>query len=282
MRQSDNRVPTPEKTLASPNSAFGSSGFTRQGRALLLALQFLTVIPIKGSETLDKKALGLSLLYYPLIGLLLGLLLISVAWFASWLFSPLLAATLVVAAWVLLTGALHIDGLADCADAWVGGFGNRERTLRLMKDPTSGPVAVAVVVLLLLVKVAAVYEVLSPPAADASSLSPWWALLMAPVMGRLCLLSLLLTTPYVREAGLGEALSQHFPRRAAYCLCLLFGGLLLLAGVVGLAVLLAVVLLLWLLRQQMLKRLGGCTGDTLGATTELVEAGVLLTLLAVL
>lgn len=277
MSLSDNGVPPLAKTEDST-----VSGFARQRRALLLALQFLTVIPIKGNETLDKAALGYSLLYYPLVGLLIGLLLLGVAGFGSWLFSPLLAATLVVAAWVLLTGALHIDGLADCADAWVGGFGDRERTLALMKDPTSGPVAVAVVVLLLLIKVAAVQELLSLSAGVAAGFSFWWAVLIAPVMGRLCLLPLLLTTPYIRAAGLGEVLSQYFPRRAARWVCLVVGGLLLLEGAVGLAVMLVAASLLWFLRRQMLQRLGGCTGDTLGATTELVEAGVLLALLAVL
>ncbi|PWQ89005.1 adenosylcobinamide-GDP ribazoletransferase, partial [Enterococcus faecium] len=89
-------------------------------------------------------------------GLLFGLLL----WLASHLLqgtpSPLHAA-LLLTLWVLLSGALHLDGLADSADAWLGGFGDRERTLRIMKDPRSGPIAVVTLVLVLLLKFCALW-----------------------------------------------------------------------------------------------------------------------------
>ena len=74
--------------------------------------------------------------------------------------SPLLQAALLLALWVALTGALHLDGLADSADAWLGGFGDPARTLEIMKDPRSGPVAVVVLVLLLLLKFSALLVVL--------------------------------------------------------------------------------------------------------------------------
>jgi adenosylcobinamide-GDP ribazoletransferase len=64
----------------------------------------------------------------------------------------MLHAALLLTVWVLLSGGLHLDGLADSADAWLGGFGDRERTLTIMKDPRSGPIAVVVLVLVLLLK----------------------------------------------------------------------------------------------------------------------------------
>src|SRR3981081_3550844 len=123
-------------------------------RPMLIAVQFLTCFPIRLATPPAGREVGLSLLWYPALGLLLGLLL----WVAAMLLSPLatpLAAAVVLAAWVSCTGALHLDGLADTADAWVGGHGNRERTLAIMKDPCWGRGAVAAVVGLLLVKFAA-------------------------------------------------------------------------------------------------------------------------------
>ncbi|WP_173644308.1 adenosylcobinamide-GDP ribazoletransferase, partial [Xanthomonas citri] len=73
----------------------------------------------------------------------------------------LLGAALLLSAWVWLTGALHLDGLADTTDAWVGGMGERRRTLAIMKDPASGPMAVTAVVLVLLLKCAALASLLA-------------------------------------------------------------------------------------------------------------------------
>src|SRR5690606_5510087 len=122
--------------------------------------------------------------------------------------SPLLLAALLLAIWVGLTGALHLDGLADTVDAWIGGYGDRERTLAIMKDPRSGPMAVVALVLLLLLKFAALV-VLLESGADA-------ALWLALLMGRSALLGLFLTTSYVREGGLGTALAEHLPRRQGW------------------------------------------------------------------
>src|SRR5215831_21347953 len=97
-------------------------------RPALIALQFLTCLPIRLQSPPAGRELGLSLLWYPAVGLLLGVLL----WIAATLvrpISPALAAALILTLWVACTGALHLDGLADTADAWVGGRSDRERTL---------------------------------------------------------------------------------------------------------------------------------------------------------
>src|SRR6202034_1504436 len=120
-------------------------------RPALIAVQFLTRLPIRLEPPPAGREVGLSLLWYPALGLLLGLLL----WVVRVLLRPLaapLAAAIVLALWVACSPALHLAGLADTADAWVGGRGDRERTLAIMKDPYSGPVAVVAVVCLLLVK----------------------------------------------------------------------------------------------------------------------------------
>ena len=114
-----------------------------------IALQFLSSLPIRLSGMPAPQELGRSLLCYPLVGALFGLLL----WGLNGLLgnAPLmLHAALLLTAWVLLSGGLHLDGLADSADAWLGGFGDRERTLSIMKDPRSGPIAVVTLVLVML------------------------------------------------------------------------------------------------------------------------------------
>lgn len=250
-----------------------SDAWNRQWQAAQLALQFLTRLPVPGPQALNPAALGLSPLYYPLVGLLIGSLMAGAAALAAGWFAAPLTATLLVAGWVLVTGALHIDGLADSADAWVGGQGSRERTLAIMKDPASGPVAVAAVVLVLLLKVAAIAELLEGQALVY--------LLLAPVLGRLAIPVLFLTTPYVRDSGLGSALLAEFPRRHASALCVAVLVLLLVWSFpIGASVVLVAGAAVMVLRLIMLARLNGCTGDTLGATVELVELAVLLALAA--
>jgi len=236
--------------------------------SLLIALQFLTRLPVRLPGMPAPEQLGRSLLWYPPVGLLLGSLLLILYRLLGDAPAPLHAA-LLLAAWVGLSGALHLDGLADSADAWVGAVGDRERTLAIMKDPRSGPIAVVVLLVLLLLKFAALLALLDEGAGAA--------LLLAPLLGRGALLALFLSTPYVRPGGLGQALAEHLPRPAARWV--LLGVVLacpLLFGAAGLlALLLAAALFLWL-RHCLLARLGGTTGDTAGALLELVECGVLV------
>lgn len=99
---------------------------------LLAAVGFLTRIPVPAWAFARPGAQARSLPWYPLVGLLLGVLLLALAWCLRGA-APLLAAAIVLSSWVWLTGALHVDGLADSTDAWVGGMGDRARTLAIMK-----------------------------------------------------------------------------------------------------------------------------------------------------
>jgi adenosylcobinamide-GDP ribazoletransferase len=167
-------------------------------RSLLVAIGFLTRLPVPASVYDDARAKSESLAWYPAVGLLLGALLFAFAWLLRNT-SPLLASGLVVLVWVALTGALHLDGLADSADAWIGGMGDREKTLAIMKDPRCGPAGVVALVLVLLLKFAAL--------ASVDNL-PWIALLLAPMLARASLTTLFLTTPYVRSGGIGAGLTD--------------------------------------------------------------------------
>jgi len=234
-----------------------------------IALQFLSSLPVTLPGMPTPRQVGRSLLYYPLVGLLFGLVL----WLAShWLegVPAALHADLLLTLWVLLSGALHLDGLADSADAWLGGFGDRERTLQIMKDPRSGPAAVVTLVLVLLLKFCALWALIEQGAG--------LQLMLAPVIGRAAMLGLFLCTPYVRPGGLGQALADHMPRRAAGWVLLTCAGLGL--ALTGWAMVLTAVVFV-ALRRVMCNRLGGTTGDTAGALLELLELTVLLGLVVI-
>jgi adenosylcobinamide-GDP ribazoletransferase len=237
--------------------------------AFWIALQFLTRLPVSLASMPTAEQLGRSLLWYPIVGLLIGLLLVG----AQQLLGDtpaLLQAALLLALWVGITGGLHLDGLADSADAWAGGFGDKERTLAIMKDPRSGPIAVVLLVLVLLLKFAALVTLLDAGAGLLVLLVPWLARCLLPL--------LFLTTPYVRQGGLGQALAEHLPRRQLpWVLALNALAMLLFAWPALLALLVAGLGFVWL-RSLMLKRLGGTTGDTAGALLELAECALLLAL----
>ncbi|MBZ0096165.1 MAG: adenosylcobinamide-GDP ribazoletransferase [Sulfuricella sp.] len=238
-------------------------------KTFLLALQFLTCLPVSLKAAPNPVDWGRSALAYPLVGLLIGLLLAGLQHLIDHA-DPLLQAALLTVTWALITGGLHLDGLADSADAWVGGHGDRERTMAIMKDPRSGPAAVSTLALVLLLKFAALAGLIKAGA--------WPALLLAPVLGRSALVALLLGTPYVRPGGMGSAMSAHLPRTAAVLALLLVAAAGLLAGKAG-ALALAVAAAAWLgLRWMMMRRLNGMTGDTLGAAVELTEVAVLVAL----
>ncbi len=234
-----------------------------------LALQFLTTLPVPYEVHFDDRAQAVSLVYYPLVGLLIG----SMLWLISLLPGhEVLMAALLVAFWVGVTGALHLDGLADVADAWAGGLGDRDRTLEIMKDPASGPMGVSAIAVVLLLKFAALVALIQ------SGMT--WLLLLPPVLGRASVLGMLLTTRYVREGGIAAAMERHLPTRTLQIvLSFIAVSIVLLLGYVGAVVMVLLALLLIWLRRAFMQRLGGITGDVLGAVVEITEVTALVTLI---
>ena len=226
---------------------------------LFLAISFLTRLPVPALGKLEPPDFARAALYYPLVGLLIGgLLCLPMLVFPH--ATPVLLAAILTVLWSALTGGLHLDGLADSADAWLGGFGNAEKTQRILKDPLVGAAGVIAVVGVLLLKFAALAVLLEH--------HHWQIILLTPLIGRILILLLFLTTPYVRADGLASAVTQYLPRTIAWWITL--GGLLLGLVVSGAAISLTL-LGFWLLRRLMLQRLQGCTGDTAGASVEIGE-----------
>lgn len=236
-------------------------------KAFWLALQFLTRLPTPALATIAPSVAGRSVLLHPFVGLIIGVLITLPPLLLDAL-SPSLLSALVLLLWVYLSGALHIDGLADTVDAWVGGHGDSERTLAIMKDPVSGPMGITAIVLLLLLKYVALVEMIQ--------LAPV-ALIVIPVAGRSLSLLLMLTTPYVREQGLASDMVKHLPRRLAWGVLffIILAAVFLLQWLGLMMVIVSMVVFLWF-RHALLKRLSGFTGDTAGALIELIELSLLL------
>ncbi len=239
--------------------------------SFLIAIQFLTRLPVSSANFRGKSEVSKSLLYYPLVGLTIGLILsLFYALLHNYFAAGLLAAIL-LALWVLITGALHLDGLADSADAWIGGMNNQARTLEIMKDPRCGPIAVVVICLTLLLKYAALEQILATQHSQI--------LLLAPVLGRTAVIALFLSTDYVRPGGLAEQLIKYLPRTTAKQIVVLVLVIVFLFDY-GLWLILGTGICFFLLRMLMLKRLQGTTGDTAGAMVEIIELSALVIMAA--
>lgn len=236
-------------------------------RSLAAAVRLLTVLPVPGGAASDTE-LGRSALLYPLVGLALGGALAGLA--AVLGDAPAaLVAFIVLAVWVVATGALHLDGLSDCADGLLGGRGDPERIRGIMKDPHAGVAGVTAIGLVLLGKYAALESLIG-----AGHAGLIWAV---PVLGRAAIVVLMLALPYTSAGGLGEVIHAAVPRRAAL-------GVVVAVGLVGMwwaagAVLaIAAVLVAW--GCWLRRRLGGATGDAYGAAVEGSELIALLALVA--
>jgi adenosylcobinamide-GDP ribazoletransferase len=233
------------------------------------AVQFLTLVPPLVRWPFTPQELGRSVGWFPLVGLLLGGLLAGLDWCLAWLFPPGVTAALVLAAWIVCTGALHLDGFLDSCDGLFGGH-TPEARLRIMRDERAGAFAVIGGVLLLLLKYAAL-------AGNPQRLA---ALVVAPVVGRWGMAVAVVGFPYGRAEGLGRAMKDHagWPQaaRAGVVAAAAIGGVAVAIDWRALLTLPLAGALTWATGCFALRRLPGLTGDIYGALCELVEMMVLL------
>ncbi|MFI5328802.1 MAG: adenosylcobinamide-GDP ribazoletransferase [Candidatus Rokuibacteriota bacterium] len=236
--------------------------------SLILALRFLTIAPVPGREAAGPSALGRAAWWFPVVGLLVGSALAIAARAADALFPPLVAAALLVTGWKVATGGIHLDGLADCLDGLAGR--DPARRLAIMRDSRIGVFGAAGLILLCLLVVTAL-------AALSASLR-LRVLLLAPVIGRVApLLAGAWLAPATPGQGLGAAFAAGLSRWAGPAHVVVAGALAAwLLGIGGLAVAAAAWSLALLAAAFVARRLGGVTGDVLGAVVEVAELGTLL------
>jgi adenosylcobinamide-GDP ribazoletransferase len=239
-----------------------------------IAGAFLTVLPVARELSMEPPRLGRSMAFFPAVGLVLGLALVVLNWVLTPLIPRAVLDCLLILILIALTGALHLDGIADLIDGLAGGK-DKASVLRIMKDSRVGAMGVVGLVMVLLLKYLSLYN--TP--LDMKS----GALIFAPAAGRWVQVVLASFCRYVRsEGGTGSAFVEHVGEREA----LIATGTLLLAAIVlfgmkGFFLIFLLGLAVMALIRYFEIRLGGVTGDVLGAATELIEVFTLLLVLAI-
>jgi adenosylcobinamide-GDP ribazoletransferase len=244
---------------------------------LAAAVQFLTIMPPLVRRPFTDAEMGRAVGWFPFVGLLIGGLLVLVDLGVRRLWPAGVSAALVLAAWILVTGGLHLDGLMDSCDGLLGGRTVEDR-LRILRDPRIGSFALIGGVLVMLTKWSALVGMIDPTARMA-------AIILAPTVGRLAIVPALVWFPYARSEGAGRTMKNHVRfgdgLLAAITASLVFGGVAIwskdFVGVIALAIAVPVGLIVAGFANR---RIGGVTGDVFGAVCELAECAVLLVLSA--
>lgn len=244
---------------------------------LLTAVSFLTRVPLR--RPFQGEDVARATIFFPLVGAGIGLVQLGLFRILAPRLPALVTAVLVVAVSCWVTRSLHLDGLIDFADG-LGGGSAREDALAIMRDPRAGSFGVVAVVLVLAIKIAVIDSIgsIGPIGRMDSRAAPVLVLVVAPALARWTSVPLSFFCAYAREGGgLGSALTEHVGVVELLGATLLSAALVLGVGprlglVSWAAVLLATVATGTISRS----RLGGITGDVLGANVELAEAGALV------
>jgi adenosylcobinamide-GDP ribazoletransferase len=265
------------RQTSAPSTGPGNRAI-HQLRLFFIALQFFTRLPVPRWVGFQADWLSHASRYFPLVGIVVGATAAAVYGAAVWVWPPALAVLLSTAAGIYLTGAFHEDGFADTCDG-LGGDVSPERALDIMKDSRIGTYGAVGIGLMLALKCTAL--ALLPPQAVVA------ALLAAHPLSRLAACALIWQLDYVKAAGKAKPLAQQMSNIeflvAALPVLLVTGGLLLagwLAWQHLAAGIVAVILVATWLAKKFIARLGGYTGDCLGAVQQATELGFYLAVLA--
>lgn len=242
----------------------------------LAALSFLTIIPLPRRREASPEAVGRSLGYFPAVGLVIGLILAGLNWLLELVLPSAVVNGLLLVALVVITGALHLDGLADTCDG-IAAHKTVEARWRVMRDSHVGAFGVVGIFLLLLVQYVSLNSV-------PQSLLPATLVLM-PVVSRWAMVYAVFAYPYARPTGLGKVFKQG-ASGTSFALATLITLVVATAwaGVahlpffylVGLAIIVSIWVIVVVVATYLQRKFAGLTGDTYGAINELAEVAVLI------
>jgi len=238
----------------------------------LRAISFLTILPVGKSLSFGEKELARSMAFFPLVGLVIGLLLALGYYLLSFLLPKAIVLWLTIGFLVFLTRGLHLDGFADTIDGLASG-GSREKILEVMRDSRIGAFGVIGLILL----IGAKYLSLNHISNDLIVHS----LILMTVMGRNAMVLVCYRSPYARsDGGLGKPFAENLGiREVTLSSILAFGIVLWLTDMKGIVIFLGIALFSHGYRFFFIKKLGGVTGDILGAANEVVELLCLILLI---
>ena len=234
----------------------------------LSALRFLTIIPLPGRREVTPEEVGRSIVYFPLVGLIIGLILVGLNWLMGLFLPSALVDVLLVVSLVAISGAFHLDGFVDTCDGMVGHKTVEERW-RVMGDSRVGAFGIIGVCCLLLVKYVSL-----------SNVPESWlveTLVLMPVVSRWAMVYAVFAYPYAKPSGLGKAFKQgaSWPRFVIATVITLVVAVIL-AQLTGFIIMIAIWVTVVAMAAYLKGKFGGLTGDTYGAINEVAEVCLLI------
>lgn len=235
-------------------------------KQFLILIQFMTRIPVFVNVEYDEEKLGKSIKYFPLVGAVIGIFLFGINFLAGKVTeNRQIIAVIIVVAEIFITGILHIDGLADTFDGLFS-YAKKERMLEIMKDSRIGTNGAVVLILYFITKIILLSEV-----------KPEYILLY-PIISRLSTSMNAGLGEYARKDGMSNSIiEKNGPKEAVISVVITAVLSFLILKIKGLGVLAAAIVFILIFMRNVKKKIGGITGDTMGASLELTSILILLT-----
>jgi len=234
----------------------------------LAALRFLTIIPLPWGREVSPEKLGRSTGYFPVVGIIIGLILVGLNWlFGLFLPSPVVNVLLVVSS-VVISGALHLDGFVDTCDG-IAGHKTPEERWQVMHDSRAGAFGIIGVCCLLLVKYVSLNSV-----PDTLLMV---TLVLMPMISRWAMVYAVFVYPYAKPSGLGRVVKQEARwYRFVVATLIVLVVAFVLAQLMGIAIMLGIWIIVMVMATYLKRKFSGLTGDTYGAINEVAEVCVLI------
>ncbi|MCL0052952.1 adenosylcobinamide-GDP ribazoletransferase [Dehalococcoidales bacterium] len=232
----------------------------------LAALQFLTIIPLPGK--VSPEEVGSSIGYFPVVGIIIGLILVGLNWLLGLLLPSAVVNMLLIVCLVVISGALHLDGFVDTCDG-IAGHRRVEERWQVMDDSRAGGFGVIGVSCLLLVKYISLNSV--------PETLMMVTLVLMPVVSRWAVVYAVFAYPYAKPSGLGKVFKQKASWQK-FIMATLFALMVavVLAQLTGLVIMLGIWIIVIAMAAYLKGRFAGLTGDNYGAINEVAEVGVLI------
>ncbi len=250
---------------------------TNEIKKILCAIQFLTIIKLKSIEW-NEKFTAKSVAYFPAVGILIGCILAITYFIFSPVFPNTITAVMLIVIEIIFIRGLHLDGFIDTVDGLFGGM-NKEERLRIMKDTHPGSFGIIAVVLLILLKFTLIFEILN---LNQDKVSIAEILILMPALGRYAMLIPMAIQPYARNNGTAHWTKFVKFREILTASLFMISSIILISVFLNLKIFLLIALIIALLifslmlSKYITSKIGGMTGDTYGALTEISEIFVLL------
>lgn len=236
--------------------------------SFIAALRFLTIIPLPWGREVSPEELGRSITYFPVVGIIIGLILAGLNWLLGLLLPSTVVNALLIVCLVVLSGALHLDGFVDTCDG-IAGHKPAEARWQVMHDSRAGAFGIVGVFLLLLVKYISLNNV--PESLLMTTL------VLMPLIGRWTMVYAIFAHPYARPSGLGQTFKLGASwLRFTIATLIALAVTVILAQLIGLVIMIAIWVIIVVMAAYLKRKFSGLTGDTYGAINEVAEVCVLI------